>query len=388
MRSHPLDSRGHSSAIRAALCGVFFVFVGTPGFTSVEAQSNFYQVIDLGLHTPSEINLQEQVAITTQQGVAAVWDQGIVRHLSIPPGFERGGATGLNDRAQIVGFVVEKPICLSGPGCPAPPRRAVRWDAAGTIAILPKLPAAGSRAESVFNHAEAVNNSGEIVGSAGDGLDISRGGWQKAVMWRNGEIIEVGPPRAAGSARSINDVGEVVGWAQLTPTDNPGPIHAFIWSDGEMIDLGTLTGPAGFSYANDINGARQIVGVSLVPDGNRHAFLAQTAMIDLGALPGDADSEAFAINRWGDIVGISYDDSCACPRRAVLWRDGAAIDLNTMIDRSSGWVLEEALDINDEGRIVGRGRLNGEQRFFVLEPLSTPPPDSDGDLVRHHRRGA
>ena len=117
MRCHPRHPRGHSSTIRAAICGIFFVLVGRVLFITVEAQSGFYQVIDLGLHTPFEINVRNQVAVRTQQNnFAAVWEAGTVRLLSMPSGFERSGATGLNNQTQIIGFVEEKATCLSGPG--------------------------------------------------------------------------------------------------------------------------------------------------------------------------------------------------------------------------------------------------------------------------------
>ena len=43
-------------------------------------------------------------------------------------------------------------------------------------------------------------------------------------------------------------------------------------------------------------------------------------------------------------------------------------DLNGLIPSGSGWVLTEARDINDSGRIVGTGWRNGEQRGFLLTP--------------------
>ena len=44
------------------------------------------------------------------------------------------------------------------------------------------------------------------------------------------------------------------------------------------------------------------------------------------------------------------------------------IDLNTMIDDQSGWVLQAAYAINDNGVIVGEGKLNGTPRAFRLTP--------------------
>src|SRR5690606_15993157 len=51
-------------------------------------------------------------------------------------------------------------------------------------------------------------------------------------------------------------------------------------------------------------------------------------------------------------------------------------DLNLAIDPGSGWILQTAAAINDDGLIVGTGTLNGVSRAFLLRPgLSGPPVD-------------
>jgi len=44
--------------------------------------------------------------------------------------------------------------------------------------------------------------------------------------------------------------------------------------------------------------------------------------------------------------------------RAFMWKNGTGIDLNTLIDSASGWVLLSAKTINDSGQIVGYGTYN------------------------------
>ena len=46
------------------------------------------------------------------------------------------------------------------------------------------------------------------------------------------------------------------------------------------------------------------------------------------------------------------------------------VDLNSLIDPSSGWVLSEANGINDLGQIVGGGSLGA----FILTPLFYQKP--------------
>ena len=89
-------------------------------------------------------------------------------------------------------------------------------------------------------------------------------------------------------------------------------------------------------------------------------------------------SEALAINDEGLIVGVS---EVGGGRFATLWRDGAAFDLNALIDPASGWTLAEARDVNASGQIVGYGTLNGQTRGFLLSPIAAvPEPGTTGLL--------
>jgi hypothetical protein len=48
------------------------------------------------------------------------------------------------------------------------------------------------------------------------------------------------------------------------------------------------------------------------------------------------------------------------------------VDLNTLIDPDSGWVLWEARAINDLGQIVGAGDFNGQRHAYLLTPVPEP----------------
>src|SRR4051812_17006260 len=65
----------------------------------------------------------------------------------------------------------------------------------------------------------------------------------------------------------INNAGQVTGRIR-TPNGN---VHAFLYSNGQMMDLGTLGGT--LSNGQGINDAGQVVGSSGTADGFRHAFL-------------------------------------------------------------------------------------------------------------------
>ena len=98
------------------------------------------------------------------------------------------------------------------------------------------------------------------------------------------------------------------------------------------------------------------------------------AKTDLGTVNGDLCSRAFAINSSGQIVGNSSD--CVTTKSAVLWEKGTAVDLNQVVDSTSGLTLIRAWNINDRGEIVAEGLLsNGDEHAALL----IPDGDCDGD---------
>jgi probable HAF family extracellular repeat protein len=126
-------------------------------------------------------------------------------------------------------------------------------------------------------------------------------------------------------------------------------------------------GRSGFSTTRDMNNRDEIVGDGEIATGHHHAFLfSGGAIYDLQTLAGGYRSAAYAINDRGDIVGFS--EGAKGSARAVIISSGVMRDLNELIPGGSGWAPTEARGINDAGRIVGTGWLNGQQRGFLLTP--------------------
>jgi probable HAF family extracellular repeat protein len=86
---------------------------------------------------------------------------------------------------------------------------------------------------------------------------------------------------------------------------------------------------------------------------NEHGFLwtEDAGMQDLGTLEGDVRSQAWGINERGQVVGLSRG---AGGDRAVLWQDGAIIDLNDRLAFDYDKHLLYANDVNDLGMITGQ----------------------------------
>ena len=89
----------------------------------------------------------------------------------------------------------------------------------------------------------------------------------------------------------------------------------------------------------------------------------------MGAYASDPFCLAGAVNNRGQIVGMSgqwgYDYATA---HALLWENGVMMDLQTLIPANSGWVLQQAGGINDNGQIAGIGLHDGQLRAFLLTP--------------------
>ncbi|GGA47380.1 hypothetical protein [Dyella nitratireducens] len=180
----------------------------------------------------------------------------------------------------------------------------------------------------------------------------------------------------SGAATAINDQGQIVGISGLCDqaVGRYSAIHAVMWQHHHVIDLGNL-GVLAWNTPMAINEHGVVVGFANVPGGgsagnfNAHAFIwtAAAGMRDLGTLPGDAISEALGINDQGVIVG----ESCGANGcRAVRWRNGSIVDLNTLVAPGYTDQLVYANDINDAGEITGQSTnaTTGVSSTFLAIP--------------------
>jgi hypothetical protein len=108
-----------------------------------------------------------------------------------------------------------------------------------------------------------------------------------------------------------------------------------------------------------------------------------TAATELGILGTDPSGNSFSwltdLNNAGIAVGrvTLYNGSgMSLGDRAVMWGlDGAAVDLNTLIDPASGWTLTGACGISDTGWIAGYGNYDPDgtgplaayDRLFIMQ---------------------
>ncbi|MEI9982056.1 MAG: hypothetical protein WDN69_01855 [Aliidongia sp.] len=204
--------------------------------------------------TAVAINTQGLVAgfsdvLTATNGGAthgALFNNGKVTDLGALPNSPYSAVTAINDSGQMVGYNIDV----------TNKEHAVMF-ANGLVIDLGTFPG------DVTSLANGINNQGQVVGYSG-----STNGQGHAVMFANGKVTELAPGVSAG-AQAINNLGDVVGGVSVAG----GFSHAALIKNGQAIDLGTLPGlPA--SYAESINDNGQIAGWALDPStGAVHAVL-------------------------------------------------------------------------------------------------------------------
>jgi probable HAF family extracellular repeat protein len=247
---------------------------------------------------------------TTCQGFA--WEFGHMRALPPLPGGNNSFATGANDLHQIVGWAengVHDPSCDPESDQVLQFRPVVWGPGRNQVRELPLLRGDSSGA------ATAINDRGQVVGISGT-CDQAVGRFTAAhmVLWDHGRAIQrhdLGG-EAWNTPRAINGRGDGVGFANVPGGATPATLH-------------------------------------------EHAFLRTRDGIttDLGTLPGDARSQAYAVNEHGQVVGMSCTaDYSNC--RGFLWQRGVMTDLNTLVVSGDAGQILYAQDINDFGQITGQ----------------------------------
>jgi len=158
-----------------------------------------------------------------------------------------------------------------------------------------------------------------------------------AYIWRNGVLTDLGGlPGGFGSEGNwINDYNQVAGQSEnglIDPLLGTPEAIAVVWkSNGQIVDLGTFGGNE--SLAAMVNNRGQVVGAAAntVPDPfpgplgfwgtQTRAFLWERGvMTDLGDL-GGPDAFAMSVNERGQISGVSYTSSTPSPIETRCGKD-------------------------------------------------------------------
>ena len=207
----------------------------------------------------------------------------------------------------------------------------------------------------ISSSSTAINASGQVVGGSENVNGIVHAFiYSNSTMTDLGAFTFSGPSSLTPSmAYAVNGAGIVVG-ASGTGIDQPAGFQS-----GSVIFLGTIFGNGGVGDAYGINDLNEVVGSStsvingfLGPIQNTpHAFLdISGTFYDLGTIGNAAaKSTAYSINNSGQIVGVSGTSAGYGYDHAFLFSNGVMTDLGTL----PGYKFSAATAINASGVITG-----------------------------------
>ena len=193
-----------------------------------------------------------------------------------------------------------------------------------------------------------------------------------AFEWMNESLTDLGTlagPDECSEATSINARGEIVGTSEMNEIDpvlGIKQIRAVLWRNGEIHNLGTFGGNHSAAAANNNKG--EVVGFALnaIPDPfslfdggasagtQTRAFLWRSGELqDLGTL-GGPDAEALGLNERGQVAGGAYVNSTPNPATGIptvdpfLWEKGKMTDLGSL-----GGTFGFSTALNNRGQVIG-----------------------------------
>jgi probable HAF family extracellular repeat protein len=213
-----------------------------------------------------------------------------------------------------------------------------------------------------------INGSGVVVGTGY--LTASN---FHAFLYSGGQMKDIGPHGAyQASAVAINTAGQIVGGYSLTS----GAAGEFLYSNGQITTLPVPPVSSGVSaFAISDNGV--IVGAVYFSSGApaHAARFSNGVWTDLGAIRGAVSSTAKAVNIAGQIVGTAvfaqtqYHPPKPGKRVPFIATTSGLVDLNTLIPSGTGFILTDAVGINDSGQILcDANNASGNGHAVLLTP--------------------
>jgi probable HAF family extracellular repeat protein len=251
----------------------------------------------------------------------------------------------------------------------------IYWNPAGQAFVLPPLAGFDPVYGALHTKAHGINNLSQLVGTGKEGEPNF---YTHAALWLDNDtealdlgFLGQGVPLNYSEAYGINNLTHVVGNSAIGSA-----IHGFLWRNGQMIDLGTLSGQV-VSEAKAINNTGMIAGkVNIFPviweyDINNANRAPRIRQLPIPA--GFFAATTTAVNDSGDVVG--YAGSPNIDSHAILWRAGVAIDLGVW----PGGHYSVANGINNLGQIIGTGTISGDNLDHALiwtvdDGTSNTPP--------------
>jgi uncharacterized membrane protein len=227
---------------------------------------------------------------------------------------------------------------------------AVVWHA-GQVTLLATPVGSGSMAF-------GMNSHGDVVGAL-----VPLAGPSTPVLWRNGQLIELGvaAPDISANPRDINDAGLIVGEAFL-PT---GGNRAIAWSADQPSKFSYVASPGTESFLTAVTETGTVVGHYTT--GTQAVPATGTVATGLQPLPLPAGADnAYTVAASGGYVAGGAHTVGAESSHTVLWQDGTPTDLSKEDTSPSG--------VNSAGAVVGNNFTTGRAVVWnggTEQPLPT-----------------
>lgn len=333
-----------------------------------------------GESTPSGINNKSQIVGTSRffdkdgidRGQRAVsWTNGLINNLGKnleKSGIQSSVGTGINASGQVVGSGL-----LYQNGEDKGPRPHL-WSA-GKAKNLGTFFTDSNGYSDI--RVTGINNVGHVLGLV---FSVEMPGWFRGYVWANNsfqKLVDLGvalDDSNYGIGDAFNNKDEVAGRSGVDSA-------MVLWKNGVIQKTGMLSTVQGVNppFPLAINDKSQITGWEDFDTGGSHAFFWDNGqMTDLGALgvdeSGYATSYPTALNNNGQVVGnSSYSEGgVAKGFHAFIYQNKTLTDLNTLLPIGSGWLLENALAINDKGQIAVYGTYSKGITSYKAYALLTP----------------
>ena len=237
----------------------------------------------------------------------------------------------------------------------------------------------------------AVNSSGVMAGKSGGGvaistldgllavielpagvtdvspMDISDGGYTAGIAYGSvykafrvtpDNVFEILPTPTTGAAfaNAVNSSGQVCGrWT------GPGDSSSAFWdTDGTFYEIPV---PVGYTNneAMDINESGEVLIMTA-----SHPPAIWSLSEGFRPLESSGDNYGFAawgMNNLGHVVGLIGAGS------GWVWSGSLYSFMSASLVDSDGWEILTAVDINDQGQIVGHAKLDGQTTLYLATPI-------------------
>lgn len=247
-------------------------------------------------------------AVTAPVAAAPRADAGLgdardlLRRLA-PRAVDLGVAT---DMESIALYVTESGWVMGTTLTSANGRRVFRWKD-GVARVLQE----GGTSSRIEHYSGSANERGQVVVTVFPAGDATR---RYVVLWQpDGSVVRLSEEGVPASGSTITEGGAAVGTVE-TPTGR----RAVLWRDGETIDLGDL-GHEMVAY--DVDDREQVTGVMMRSDNVRRAFLWRAGhLMELPTPPGTISSDPYGFTEDGAVHGAI--ENPAGRTREVVWVDG------------------------------------------------------------------